>query len=228
MRRRGFTLIELLVVIAIISILAVMIFPVFSRARENARRSSCQSNLKQLGLAVMQYTQDYDERLPGATRGDGGGGKGGGWMFYPAMRTLVPASGALFPYVKSAQIYVCPSDTTGQTSRDSYAINSCLSSRDPVDASTTLRAGASLAAFEETPRWMLFSEEGYPDDFAASTDDGYQLIGNQFSLRHFSGSNLAFLDGHVKWLRAERIESDNLQGGGKPAGTFVDRGDGCP
>ena len=62
--RRGFTLIELLVVIAIISLLAAILFPVFSRARENARRSSCLSNLKQIGLGMMQYTQDYDERYP--------------------------------------------------------------------------------------------------------------------------------------------------------------------
>src|SRR4028118_675254 len=61
---RGFTLIELLVVIAIIAILAAILFPVFSRARENARRASCMSNLKQIGLGVMQYVQDYDERYP--------------------------------------------------------------------------------------------------------------------------------------------------------------------
>ena len=60
----AFTLIELLVVIAIIAILAAILFPVFGRARENARRSSCQSNMKQVGIALMQYTQDYDERLP--------------------------------------------------------------------------------------------------------------------------------------------------------------------
>jgi prepilin-type N-terminal cleavage/methylation domain-containing protein len=60
----GFTLIELLVVIAIIAILAAILFPVFARARENARRASCQSNLKQIGLGIMQYTQDYDERMP--------------------------------------------------------------------------------------------------------------------------------------------------------------------
>src|SRR5471030_268187 len=63
-RKRGFTLIELLVVIAIIAILAAILFPVFARARENARRASCQSNLKQLGLATLQYVQDYDERYP--------------------------------------------------------------------------------------------------------------------------------------------------------------------
>ncbi|HEX8834883.1 MAG TPA: DUF1559 domain-containing protein, partial [Abditibacteriaceae bacterium] len=65
--RRGFTLIELLVVIAIIAILASILFPVFARARENARRSSCQSNLKQIGLGIAQYTQDYDERTPATT-----------------------------------------------------------------------------------------------------------------------------------------------------------------
>src|SRR3712207_2136374 len=81
-RKYGFTLIELLVVIAIIAILASILFPVFGRARENARRASCLSNMKQLGLAFMQYTQDYDEILPLAMRGVNGINKLGGWMFY--------------------------------------------------------------------------------------------------------------------------------------------------
>src|SRR5690349_1235069 len=72
----GFTLIELLIVIAIIAILAAILFPVFARARENARRSSCQSNLKQIGLAFAQYTQDNDERLPMAYNYYGGGTTG--------------------------------------------------------------------------------------------------------------------------------------------------------
>src|SRR3954471_15423650 len=63
-KRNGFTLIELLVVIAIISILAAILFPVFGRARENARRSSCLSNIRQVGMAFMQYVQDNDERFP--------------------------------------------------------------------------------------------------------------------------------------------------------------------
>src|SRR5688500_3211019 len=67
-KNRAFTLIELLVVIAIIAILAAILFPVFARARENARRASCQSNLKQIGLGVMQYVQDYDERYPAWAR----------------------------------------------------------------------------------------------------------------------------------------------------------------
>ena len=67
---RGFTLIELLVVISIVALQAAILFPVFARARENARRSSCQNNLKQIGLGIMQYTQDYDEKLPEALNAD--------------------------------------------------------------------------------------------------------------------------------------------------------------
>jgi prepilin-type N-terminal cleavage/methylation domain-containing protein len=69
--RKGFTLIELLIVIEIIAILAAVLFPVFGRARENARRSSCQSNLKQIGMGLLQYTQDYDESYPAAWEIDG-------------------------------------------------------------------------------------------------------------------------------------------------------------
>src|SRR5438093_7190091 len=102
-KQQGFTLIELLVVIAIIAILAAILFPVFARARENARRSSCLSNLKQIGLGIMQYTQDYDEQFPKAWRGSGNGGSDATdkskWM------------DMIFPYVKSEQIFNCPSMT---------------------------------------------------------------------------------------------------------------------
>src|SRR5438045_9113804 len=96
-KRFGFTLIELLVVIAIIAILAAILFPVFARARENARRASCQSNMKQMGLGLLQYTQDYDEMLP---FGNGGASSAVGW------------AGQMYPYVKSTQLYKCPNDTT--------------------------------------------------------------------------------------------------------------------
>lgn len=92
----GFTLIELLVVIAIIAILAAILFPVFGRARENARRSSCQSNLKQIGLGIVQYTQDYDEGYPQMYAG--------GWAgTYRWMDSVQP-------YIKSTQVFDCPSD----------------------------------------------------------------------------------------------------------------------
>ena len=93
--KRAFTLIELLVVIAIIAILASILFPVFGRARENARRSSCQSNLKQIGLGIIQYTQDYDETFPV--------GNGSGWWQVNWSRNVQP-------YLKSVQVFRCPSD----------------------------------------------------------------------------------------------------------------------
>ncbi len=101
---RGFTLIELLVVIAIIAILAAILFPVFGRARENARRSSCQSNMKQIGLGVMQYVQDYDERYPQAYFYKNNAGDTQGYVHW---------SGSTRPYLKSEQIFVCPSDPLG-------------------------------------------------------------------------------------------------------------------
>jgi len=122
--RFGFTFIELLFVIAIISILAAILFPVFGRARENARRTSCASNLKQIGLGLLQYTQDYDEQFPAAGM-SGTQSLGYGW------------GGDIFPYVKSTQVFACPSDSSELNTtynvapyttypRVSYAINASI------------------------------------------------------------------------------------------------------
>jgi prepilin-type N-terminal cleavage/methylation domain-containing protein len=113
--RKAFTLIELLVVIAIIAILAAILFPVFAQAREKARQASCESNLKQIGLAFKMYVQDYDERWPANNVDDGSGNSGccsaygianrfawGGWI-----------SNALRPYDKNQSIFQCPSRNMG-------------------------------------------------------------------------------------------------------------------
>jgi len=101
MKRNAFTLIELLVVIAIIAILAAILFPVFAQAREKARQSSCLSNMKQLGTAVMMYAQDHDETYPQAYWYKNNAGDLNGYVQW---------SGMIRPYVKSEQVYVCPSD----------------------------------------------------------------------------------------------------------------------
>jgi prepilin-type N-terminal cleavage/methylation domain-containing protein/prepilin-type processing-associated H-X9-DG protein len=117
MRCAGFTLIELLIVIAIIALLAAILFPAFMRARENARRAGCQSNMKQLGLGILQYAQDYDEQMPkGAASAISGGGAslGAGW------------AGNIMPYVKSTQLFACPGDRSriyNDYVRESYAFN---------------------------------------------------------------------------------------------------------
>jgi len=108
MRKRGFTLIELLVVIVMIDILAAILFPVFARAREKARQASCQSNLKQMGLAWLMYVQDYDERAPWNSVTNVAGVTQGvefswdGWI-----------ANGLYPYVKNWQIFNCPSGQEG-------------------------------------------------------------------------------------------------------------------
>jgi prepilin-type N-terminal cleavage/methylation domain-containing protein len=137
----GFTLIELLTVIAIISLLAAILFPVFARARENARRVSCLSNMKQLGLGMMQYAQDYDERYYGGTR-------------VTSPSALVPFlagvgwAGPIYPYVKNNQIYKCPDDTNTGSGMDtpvSYAFNHYA-------------AATTLATHQYPSLGILFSE----------------------------------------------------------------------
>jgi prepilin-type N-terminal cleavage/methylation domain-containing protein/prepilin-type processing-associated H-X9-DG protein len=110
-KKKGFTLIELLVVIAIIAILAAILFPVFAQAREKARQTSCLSNLKQIGLAELQYVQDYDERFSGSYQ-NGPNGR----VYYPEL---------VYPYTKNAQIFFCPDSTEADRFNDDASNRQC-------------------------------------------------------------------------------------------------------
>ncbi len=194
-RKTGFTLIELLVVIAIIAILAAILFPVFARARENARKSSCQSNVKQLGTANMMYAQDYDERtLPYSTLPSGGG-----VSWYDLVQ----------PYVKNTNVLVCPSQsisTLWQGRRVSYGINrttGCLG-EGGYD-------GVALARINYPAETLLFVETRAHDNESEAFPTFYAPPGNTWgsfgtlSDRHMEGCNCAFYDGHVKWAKRTTI-----------------------
>lgn len=219
--RPAFTLIEILIVVAIMAILAAILFPVFSRARENARRASCQSNLRQIGLGMLQYTQDYDERLP---RNDSGSDLGT-WV------------DVLQPYLKSEQIFLCPSDSTpyqmsaagGSGRRTSYALNQIYSdnpSENLFEANDVGAAPTSLAAIEDVSGTIGVgdSQSYYQVYLSASTATIAVALGanpptfgngarsGQFVGRHFGGGNFLFLDGHVKFQRLEKLVVLNSAG----------------
>ncbi|MGI5817759.1 MAG: DUF1559 domain-containing protein [Armatimonadota bacterium] len=204
----GFTLIELLVVIAIIAILAAILFPVFARAREKARQTSCMSNTKQLQLGVLMYAQDYDEMLPNeayAFVGDGNQAGDGTWR------------GAIFPYVKNTQLFICPSHTPSSTVFDgrhndqlmnaSYAINDWhQGTTDPNIIGANPPRNQRLARVEDPSSTIFLLESpGRADDICPSSQasHGLQLSGANLTAaqRHNEGANYAFVDGHAKWLR---------------------------
>jgi prepilin-type N-terminal cleavage/methylation domain-containing protein/prepilin-type processing-associated H-X9-DG protein len=211
-RKAGFTLIELLVVIAIIAILASILFPVFARARENARRSSCSSNLKQIGLGVMQYAQDYDEGYPLVYNYD----TAVGWM------------DAIQPYIKSTQVFRCPSSSSENQLLGNYGANN-----EVLRFSTDTNVPLKMAAVQSSANIYMIMDYGiYYSLFSnvanvsganfeylpgmgeggascvTTTWAGYDRPGDCKSGRHFGGVNMAFADGHVKWLKSGVVVSE--------------------
>lgn len=193
MKRRGFTLIELLVVIAILAILAAILFPVFARAREKARQTTCLSNLKQLGTALQMYVQDYDGMTP--PHNDDDGSTGWRWFQFPILLT---------PYTKNYQILRCPSDQgwtrpeTGATGRwASYPVNHAVPARS--DAQFEAPAETIVLVDGQDGDLGLDNDSARPDHPDYSHVDAYY--------RHNDGMNVNFYDGHAKWYRPESLDT---------------------
>lgn len=195
----GFTLIELLIVIAIIAILAAILFPVFARARENARRSSCLSNEKQQVIGLMQYVQDFDERLP---HYDDHNDKS--WFNF------------ILPYVKNTQVFRCPSVTkTTATFASNKASTYCMPGLGTAGRKVIYsQDGTHMSLVKEPARTFMILESAYQhDDDPDYVTKGWgymmcrldnvgapELENYVVSVRHLDGYNVAFVDGHVKWL----------------------------
>jgi prepilin-type N-terminal cleavage/methylation domain-containing protein/prepilin-type processing-associated H-X9-DG protein len=234
--RRGFTLIELLVVIAIISILAAILFPVFARARENARRTSCMSNLRQIGMGMMQYVQDYDERYPLPAWIVGDFWKSSVKVGVQQTNTSMPGAkfsvgltdcGAdancvtwmdiIYPYVKSTQVFVCPSAKAGPE-YPSYGYSGALNARsllkysDQLDAAdpnngvplllSSVTRPAEVIAVTDYNYSASFYANAYDVGVAARHATNYKRV-----IPHLEGGNIAYADGHVKWMNAIKFKA---------------------
>ena len=194
-RRTGFTLIELLVVIAIIAILAAILFPVFAKAREKARQSSCASNLKQFGIAALSYVQDYDETIFGSNNAP--------CTYVCADGVTVSASTnmlwqyQILPYMKNSQIFNCPSSST------KFPTNAYSGGTASYGFNDTNGGRLTLAQLNCPSETILFCECTYylTDWDTNATGDNHQFP----NIVHNSGCNATFFDGHVKWYKDSNL-----------------------
>jgi prepilin-type N-terminal cleavage/methylation domain-containing protein/prepilin-type processing-associated H-X9-DG protein len=223
---RGFTLIELLVVISVIAILAAILFPVFARARENARKTSCASNLKQLGLGLLQYTQDYDEKYPLRRFFPNGTPAGAAYSSSDAVaanyddfswRTVTQ------PYIKSEQLFVCPSNPDNNKAsydpefKRSYAGNANWTGSAPNTVERGIFGQSNPVALAQVERpaeviavteiwhvpWVaiIIHRDDLTYDDSGTGGATYKLYEDALYAGHMGRSNYLFADGHVKALR---------------------------
>ena len=221
-QRRGFTLIELLVVIAIIAILAAILFPVFARAREAARQTSCLSNTKQMTLGFLMYVQDYDEQMMDWASAGGANGT------FPTWIQL------LQPYLKNTEVAFCPSAPREPTAYDSsappatsviatYALPSWLTPGlyimpDGQVAFAGFPGRTHSMVFAARPAEASLLVEGFTLVWNSSPPSafftGFDITAsNRNIVRHNEGFNIGFCDGHAKWVKAEKWVSDRVDQG---------------
>jgi len=199
--RRGFTLIELLVVIAIIAILAAILFPVFAKAREKARQSSCLSNVKQINLAVLSYAQDYDERMPLS------------YYWNPSRYSYIMF---IEPYVKNSQVFDCPSMSVKAglvyNGTRSYPFNSLLfgvaMAQIQTPAETVLQGEATPnttnSAWSFIPPSYGRRTDSYDgSQYAVWTDASWRYF--NFCTRHNETGNVGYVDGHAKAMKYDAL-----------------------
>jgi len=213
---KGFTLIELLVVIAIIAILAAILFPVFAQAREKARQTTCLSNTKQIGLACMMYTDDYDETYPYQAYVDG--------YYDHGWNNEGIASGSvakmLQPYVKNNKARICPSSPK----RAGDIIDECTSYlygyfingkavgaiNAPADLEMFMERGQTLAVYGLYPT-PTSAPTAYPitwdvdSDGVAGAPFKNNTTGKYWPSVHNEGLNIAYADGHAKFIKASAL-----------------------
>lgn len=217
--KNGFTLIELLIVVAIIALLAAILFPVFARAREKARQAACQSNLKQIGLGLLMYAEDYDGRLPFAYHDDSPGQNDSSWRM------------DILPYVKNTQLFSCPSNQANKLAaresrgfRRSYGVTASTASLVVAGGSSSQFVIMNIGGIPSrptlpyrlqdisNPTQMIAVTESIDQDAhldvtnlgGASTWKGNcdRFAVNSFWAGHFGRANYLLLDGHVKSMTA--------------------------
>jgi prepilin-type N-terminal cleavage/methylation domain-containing protein len=212
MKKRGFTLIELLVVIAIIAILAAILFPVFAQAREKARQSACASNCRQIGLALMMYAQDYDEILV---------------MRYYGRNNELSWKDVMAPYLKSADIYRCPSNPRARKpdALGKYAGGYAMWLPDatlaaaigngmayPQPTAGIANPSSSLIILEHSYNW---TDTGPYLAYNEPAKDSGAIPGpSEWNSGHdVAAGNIIYLDGHAKYTRLIRTFDDRTADG---------------